>query len=138
MSESNSEAKNPLAALQQVNPKILYGAGAGVFLLLWFILSGSGGGNVEVKLNVSQGQAVTLVNPNGGKSLIDEQPGRFSAREEDETFVCFADSGSGARVEEETMIPMLGGQPLPFVKVEITTGSCAGKHGWTAKTNLKG
>lgn len=137
MSDTNSESKNPLAALQQVNPKILYGVAAAVVALLWFILSGSGGGSVQVKVNVAQGQAVTLSNPNGGKSLIDEQPGKFSAKEEDETFVCFADSGTPAKVVEETMIPVLGGQALPFVKVEITGGSCAGKSGWTAKTNIK-
>lgn len=148
MSEENNASKNPLDAakgittvltdLQKDKPAVFYGGIAGVVVVLWFIMSGSGGGNVEVKVNVAPGQSVTLLNPNGGKSLIDEQPGNFSLNAEDEkSFVCYADGGTTATVKDETMIPTMGGQALPFVKVEITGGSCAGKSGWTAKTNIK-
>ena len=151
MSEENTEntaPKNPLdkvksivatlTALQQSNPKVFYGGVAGLVVILWFIMSGSGSGGVQMKVNVTPGQSITLNNPNGGKSLIDAQPGNFSMNAEDEkSFVCYAEAGASAKVVEETMIPTMGGTALPFVKVEITGGSCAGKSGWTSKTNIK-
>jgi hypothetical protein len=147
-SKGTSESKNPLetvqnigavlANLQQNNPKALYGGIAGLVIVLWFLMSGSGGGDVKVSVKVGPGQTVTLNNPNGGKSLIDEQPGNFSMNAEDEkSFICYAEANTSAKVLDETMIPTMGGASLPFVKVEITSGSCQGKSGWTSKTNIK-
>lgn len=148
MSEENNASTNPadnakkiiatLTDLQQNKPQAFYGGVVVLVVLIWFIMSGSGSGTVQVKVNVAPGQAITLNNPNGGKSLIDEQPGNYSTNAEDEkSFICYADAGSSAKVLEETMIPTMGGQALPFVKVDITSGGCQGKSGWTSKTNIK-
>ncbi|TAN53275.1 MAG: hypothetical protein EPN21_01965 [Methylococcaceae bacterium] len=153
MSEENNTQSNPaanaanivgkLTDLKENNPKVFFGGIAVLVVLLWFFMSGRGDGNLKVAVNVSPGQSVTLLNPNGGKSLIDEAPGSFSVNAEDEkgernkSFICYSDPGTSAKVVEETMVPTMGGQPLPFVKVEITSGSCQGKSGWTSKTNIK-
>lgn len=137
----SEEKKNPLAgltgvidnikSLQQTNPMALYGA-AGVAVVGILFLAVSGGNGTQVKISVAPGQTVTLENPNGGKSLIDQAAGTFSTREDSDTFVCYADKGTQARVVEETLV-----NGLPFVRVELAGGACAGKSGFTAKTNIK-
>jgi hypothetical protein len=137
----SEEKKNPLAgltgivanikSLQQSNPMALYGAIA-VIVVGALFLATSGGGGAKVNVSVSPGQTVTLENPNGGKSLIDSAAGTFSTREDSESFVCYADKGTQAKVVEE-----INASGLPFVKVELVGGACAGKSGFTAKTNIK-
>lgn len=140
MSEDN---KNPLAgaagivenikALKETNPKALYGTGAVVVLgILFVMLSGGDGGSKAKTAMIVPGQAVTLENPNGGQSLIDQSPGMFSSREESDTFVCHVPKGTQAKVLEQTMV-----NGLPFIRVEVTGGDCAGKSGFTAMTNVK-
>ena len=137
----SEEKKNPLAGLtgifaniksvQQSNPMALYGA-IGVIVVGALFLAMSGGGGVKVNVSVSPGQTITLENPNGGKSLIDSAAGTFSTREDSESFVCYADKGTQAKVVEE-----VNANGLPFVRVELVNGACAGKVGFTAKTNIK-
>jgi hypothetical protein len=137
----SEEKKNPLAALdgiiaqikavQQSNPMALYGA-IGVIVVSVLFMALSGGGGTQVKISVTPGQTVMLENPNGGKSLIDSAAGTFSTREDSESFVCYADKGTQAKVLEETVV-----NGLSFVRVELVGGACAGKNGFTAKTNIK-
>jgi hypothetical protein len=138
----SEEKKNPLAALdgiiakvkelQQSNPMALYGAAGVIVVGVLFLAMSGGDGTTQIKINVSPGQTVTLENPNGGKSLIDQAAGMFSNREESDTFVCTVEKGVQAKVLDETVV-----NGLPFVRVELVSGACAGKSGFTAKTNIK-
>lgn len=138
----SEEKKNPLAglsgivgtikSLQQTNPMALYGAVGVIVVGALFLVMSGGGGGAKVSIAISPGQTVTLENPNGGKSLVDNAAGTFSTREDSDTFVCYADKGTQAKVVEETMV-----NGLPFVRVELVGGNCAGKSGFTSKTNIK-
>ena len=138
----SEEKKNPLAglagvvdsikSLQQTNPMALYGAIGVIVVGALFLAMSGGGGGAKVNVSIAPGQTITLENPNGGKSLIDSAAGTFSTREDSESFVCYADKGTQAKVVEETVV-----NGLPFVRVELASGACSGKSGFTAKTNIK-
>lgn len=56
-----------------------------------------------------------------------------SVSEEDrEQSICTAQPGTHGTVEEIQIV-----DTLPYVKVAITDGDCAGKSGWTTRTNVK-
>ena len=143
MSEDNNSLNAPagngaqnLINTLKSNPKALYALiGAAVVVFLATGITGGGSGQVEVKTAVTAGQSVALTNPNGGLSHLTNSPGLVSAsdaEEDSESNVCTAPAGTQATVEEEQIVGM-----LPFVKVKVTSGDCAGKSGWTSKINIK-
>lgn len=137
MSEDNNSenAAQGLVNTLKNNPKAAYAiGGAAVIVALAIGIGGGSGARVDVKNNVSIGQTVNLRNPNIGDSQLTVSPGMMgvatSAEEEDQK-VCFAKPNTQAVVEEEQVVGA-----LPFVKVRVTDGDCAGKSGWTSKINV--
>lgn len=99
-------------------------------------LSGCGSSSDDKPAQMLQaGQSVTLENPNGGLSHLTSGPGMMSAsvsEEDREQSICTAQPGTHGTVEEIQIV-----DTLPYVKVAITDGDCAGKSGWTTRTNIK-
>lgn len=118
------------------NSKVLMGAAVIVGLGALAYLFMSANSSSEVKnLMISQGQEVTIDNPNGGLSHITSGPGMMSAsvsEEDKEQSICTAQPGTRGVVEDQQVIDM-----LQYVKVRINDGDCEGKSGWTTKTNIR-
>lgn len=121
--------------LKDDNPKVFYGAIAGVVLVFLFILSTGGGGKKANVLNDARiGQEYSLENPNVGKILLVAVPGKFSSIEykgDDSENVCAVEPNTRVKLVEETFA-----NSIPYVKVEPQEGDCQGKSGWTSKVNL--
>ena len=118
------------------NPKALYGGVAAALVLGLVYLGFSGGSTSESRIvNLGQGQAVVVENPNGGLSHITAGPGIMSAsvsEEDRDQSICTAKPGTSATVDEVQTIEL-----LTYVKVTLTDGECEGKSGWTTKTNIR-
>ena len=131
----NSDQSSPLANLSS-NPKALIWGAAGVIAVGLVYLGFSGNSGTESRvLNLSQGQAVVVENPNGGLSHITSGPGIMSAsvsEEDREQSICTAQPGTRAVIEEVQTIELLS-----YVKVTLRDGECEGKTGWTTKTNIR-
>lgn len=140
--ETGATAAGGLAALKNMDPKVLYGTIGGiVVLILAMTMMGGGGGEVAVSIKVSNGQTVTLQDPNisSGKIPLTPNPGSLGASEEeskaegsDGPTTCMADAGNKAIVEEQ-----MTSNYIPFVKVTAQNGNCQGKTGWTPLVNVK-
>ena len=134
--EAAGKAVQNLLATLKANPKLLVGLVGGIAIGgLALNLMGGSDSRPIVNAAMASGQSVTIENPNGGLSHITAAPGMMSASvsEEDvDQSICTARPGTHGVVEEVQVIDL-----LQYVKVKITDGDCAGKTGWTTRTNLK-
>lgn len=120
------------------NPKAL-AAVALVIVLGGFLLvkGGSDEGEKAAKVAaVSVGQKVTVQNPNIGNTILLAAPGAVgladSDNDKDDMIICrHVVSGTSAVVNEESTVNY-----IPFVKLTLNDGECAGKTGWMAKVNI--
>ncbi len=141
MSSENNTTTSGLAGIigtLKTNPKALAAAGAVVALVLFLVLkSGDEGVNQTKVAAISIGQTVTIQNPNIGNTILLAAPGPVAIDDSDsdknDSIICRnVASGTTARVEEETTVNY-----IPFVKLTISDGDCAGKTGWVPKVNIK-
>lgn len=138
-----SSENKPNAALAglvetlKTNPKALAAAGVAVFLVLFLLLKGGDQGVKPAPVaTISIGQKVTIQNPNIGNTILLAAPGAVgladSDNDKDDMIVCrHVVSGSTAVINEETTVNY-----IPFVKLTLNDGECAGKTGWMAKVNI--
>jgi hypothetical protein len=138
-----SSENKPKAALAGVietlktNPKALAAAGVAVFLVLFLVLKGSDDADKPASVAaISVGQKVTIKNPNVGNTILLAAPGAVgladSDNDQDDMIVCrHVVSGSSATINEESTVNY-----IPFVKLTLNDGECAGKTGWMAKVNI--
>ncbi len=138
-----SSENKPNAALAGVietlktNPKALAAVGVAVFLVLFLLLKSGDQGVKPAKVAaISIGQTVTIQNPNIGNTILLSAPGAVgladSDNDKDDMIVCrHVVSGSTATFNEETTVNY-----IPFVKLTLNDGECAGKTGWMAKVNI--
>ena len=137
------DAKPALMKLKEENPKVFYGAIAGIVVVLGFIFLSGGGSSVKqhAPTAVSIGQSYTLKAPNSvGETTtlkILKVPGSMASFDNSEDVVCSAPVGTAviARSFQDAF-----GKSQLFVQVEIQqeAGDCRqGVKGWTLKNNLK-
>jgi hypothetical protein len=139
-----SSEKKPNTALSGVietlksNPKAMAAAGVAVALVLFLVLKGSGDEGVSpAKVAITSiGQTVTIKNPNVGNTILLAAPGAVgladSDNDKDDMIICRnVLSGTTATVNEESTVNY-----IPFVKLTLNDGECAGKTGWLAKVNI--
>jgi hypothetical protein len=132
-----------LLSLKQSNPKVFYG-GAGVIavVILVMIMSGNSDNISEPKIKeLMPGQTYTLKNPNSyGDNPTTElvaEPGTTAAydrSEENNAIVCQAPNGT--KVKIKNFADAFGKRNL-FAQVEVQSGECAGKIGWTMVANIE-
>ena len=136
-------AQPALMKLKEENPKVFYGAIAGIVVVLGFIFLSGGGSTVKqhAQTAVSLGQSYTLTAPNSvGETTtlkILKVPGSMASFDNSEDVVCNAPVGTPviARNFQDAF-----GKSQLFVQVEIQqeVGDCRqGVKGWTLKNNLK-
>ncbi len=135
----NKNAVSGVIETLKTNPKALAAAGVAVALVLFLVLKGGGNeGEKPAKVAaVSVGQTVTIHNPNVGNTLLLAAPGAVgmadSESDKDDSVVCrVVVAGTTAKVEEESTVNY-----IPFVKVTLNDGDCAGKTGWLPKVNIQ-
>ena len=136
------KAKPPLMKLKEENPKVFYGAIAGVVVVLgFFFMSGGGNGSKQhAQTAISLGQSYTLKAPNSvGESTLKilKVPGSMASFDNPEDVVCNAPVGT--QVIARDFQDAFGKKQL-FVQVEIQqeVADCRqGVKGWTLKNNLK-
>ena len=139
-----SSEKKPNTALSGVietlksNPKAMAAAGVAVALVLFLVLKGSGDEGVSpAKVAITSiGQTVTIKNPNVGNTILLAAPGAVGLADSDndkaDMIICRnVLSGTTATVNEESTVNY-----IPFVKLTLNDGECAGKTGWLAKVNI--
>jgi len=121
----------------KTNPKALGAAALAVSLVLFLVLKGGDEGVKQANVAaISIGQKVTIQNPNIGNTILLAAPGAVgladSDNDKDDMIVCrHVVSGSTATVNEESTVNY-----IPFVKLTLIDGECAGKIGWMAKVNI--
>jgi len=120
------------------NPKALAAAAVAVGLVLFLVIKGgSEEGEKPAKVAaVAVGQKVTIQNPNIGNTILLAAPGAVgladSDNDKDDMIICrHVGSGTTATVNEESTVNY-----IPFVKLTLIDGECAGKTGWMAKVNI--
>lgn len=117
------------------NPKALYAAGGALVVVVLALMMGGNDGEIgQVKTGmVTPGQTVVVRNPNVGDTWLTAVPrmGAEDTGEEKDQFICLVKSGATATVDEETVVTF-----IPYAKVTIKDGECAGKSGWTPKVNV--
>ncbi|SCN47074.1 hypothetical protein [methanotrophic endosymbiont of Bathymodiolus puteoserpentis (Logatchev)] len=136
------DAKPPLMKLKDENPKLFYGAIAGIVVILGAVFM-SGGDNAKQhvsKVTYTVGQSYTL---HAANALTDttlkilKVPGQMASFDNESDVVCNAPSGTP--VIARSFQDAFGTKQL-FVQVEVQqeAGDCRqGVKGWTLKTNLK-
>jgi hypothetical protein len=139
----SSEENKPNAAVAgfvetlKTNPKALGAAAVAVSLVLFLVLKGGDEGVKPASVAaVAIGQKVTINNPNIGNTILLAAPGAVgladSDNDKDDMIICrHVASGSSATVNEESTVNY-----IPFVKLTLNDGECAGKTGWMAKVNI--
>jgi len=137
------DAKPPLMKLKDENPKLFYGALAGVVVVLGavFMSGGDNGGKQHAsQMTYAVGQSYTLHAANALTETtlkILKVPGQMASFDNESDVICSAPSGTS--VLARSFQDAFGTKQL-FVQVEIQqeTGDCRqGVKGWTLKTNLK-
>ncbi len=122
-----------VAGLQKDNPKILYGVLVVLVMLFIFNFVGSGTQDtVHSSTALVNGNTYTMLNPNGGETLLLSVPTFGSAGSGDDMNICLVDTGTSVKLDEQTVVNYIN-----YVKVSPTEGSCQGKSGWTSKVNIK-
>ncbi len=140
--EAVDNAKPALMKLKEENPKVFYGAIAGIVIVLGFIFLSGGSKSVKqhAPTAVSIGQSYTLKAPNSvGETTLKilKVPGSMASFDNPEDVVCNAPAGTlvTARGFQDAF-----GKSQLFVQVEIQqeVADCRqGAKGWTLKNNLK-
>lgn len=120
------------------NPKAMGAAALAAALVIFLVIKGGGDeGVTPAKVAVTSiGQNVTIKNPNVGNTILLAAPGPVGLadtdNDKDDMIVCRnVSSGTTGVINEETTINY-----IPFVKVTLNDGACAGKTGWMAKVNI--
>jgi ABC-type oligopeptide transport system substrate-binding subunit len=120
------------------NPKAMAAAAVVVGLAVFLLVKGSSSeGEKPAKVAaVSVGQTVTVQNPNIGNTILLAAPGAVgladSDNDKDDMIICrHVVSGTTAVINEESTVNY-----IPFVKITLNDGECAGKTGWMAKVNI--
>jgi len=140
MSSENNTNSGPAGVIENLksNPKALAIVGGVLAIVLFLVIKGGGDeGVTPAKVTaISIGQKVTIQNPNIGNTILLAAPGAVgladSDNDKDDMIVCKqVTSGSTATFIEETTVNY-----IPFAKVTIESGDCAGKTGWMPKVNL--
>ncbi|MCF7970337.1 MAG: hypothetical protein K9L22_04120 [Methylococcaceae bacterium] len=137
------DVKPPLMKLKDENPKLFYGALAGIVVVLGAVFMS--GGDSGVKQHASQitytvGQSYTLQAANALTETtlkILKVPGQMASFDNESDIICSAPTGTP--VLARSFQDAFGTKQL-FVQVEIQqeAGDCRqGVKGWTLKTNLK-
>ncbi len=141
MSSENNTNSGPAGLVENLksNPKALAIAVGALALVIFMVLKGgSDEGVTAAKVAaVSIGQKVTIQNPNIGNTILLAAPGATgladSDNDKDDMIVCKQVlSGTTGTLNEETTVNY-----IPFAKVTLESGDCAGKTGWMPKVNLK-
>ena len=121
------------------NPKALAAVAGAVALVLFLVIKGGGDDGVsQAKIaSVNIGQKVTISNPNVGNTILLSAPGPVGLadtdNDKDDMIVCRqVVSGTTATFNEESVVNY-----IPFAKVTLESGECAGKTGWMPKVNLQ-
>lgn len=144
---AESGAANVLAsvlALREANPKVFYGAAAGILVLLIFMFSGGS----DAKLPVHQAKPVVIgqnyllksanaYDPNATIRLV-SVPGSMAAYDDTEE----NDREGCKHIQDGTPVKVVQSQDAygkkdVFVEVEMTSGECEGKRGWALAINLQ-
>lgn len=131
-----------LSKLKQTNAKLFYGGiGALIVVVLAVLMRGNPEVISEAKMKeLSPGQIYTLNNPNSyGDNPTSELvavPGATAAydtSEENDAIVCQV--ANGTKVKIKNFADAFGKRNL-FAQVEVQSGACAGKIGWTMVVNI--
>jgi hypothetical protein len=140
-SENNTTNSGPTGIIANLksNPKAMAIAGGIVALVLFLVFKGSSDEGVTASrvASVREGQQVTIQNPNIGNTILLAAPGAVgladSDNDKDDMIVCKQVlSGTTAIFNDESTVNY-----IPFAKVTLESGDCAGKTGWMPKVNLK-
>jgi hypothetical protein len=135
-----------ILSLKDKNPKVFYGAIAGIVLLLLIMMMSGGGGTPVVSgpaiTNVVAGQSYVLKSPNSyddsSTVRLTSVPGSMAAyddTEEDDRKGCLhLPQGTPVTVKDLTDA---FGKKNHFAKVISEAGKCKGKGGWTLSINLQ-
>jgi len=133
-------------SLKDKNPKVFYGAIAGIVLLLLIIMMSGDDGKPVVSgpavTNVVAGQSYILKSPNSyddsSTVRLTSVPGSMAAyddTEEDDRKGCLhLPQGTPVTVKDLTDA---FGKKNAFAKVESEAGKCKGKGGWTLAINIQ-
>lgn len=129
--------------LKQSNPKVFFG-GIGIIAVAIGFMAMSGKPEKIAESKVKElvpGQTYTLKNPNSfGDNATTELvavPGTTAAydtSEENDAIVCRAPDGTKVRLKN--FADAFGKRNL-FAQVEVQSGECAGKIGWTMIVNIE-
>ena len=137
------DAKPPLMKLKDENPKLFFGALAGIVVVLGAVFMSGGDDGVKQhasKMTYTIGQSYTLQAANALTETtlkILKVPGQMSSFDNEGDVICNAPTGTP--VLARSFQDAFGTKQL-FVQVEIKeeVGDCRqGVKGWTLKTNLK-
>ena len=140
MSSENNTNSGPTGVIANLksNPKAMAILGGALALVLFLVFKGgSDQGVTQAKVaSVTIGQKVTIQNPNIGNTILLAAPGAVgladSDNDKDDMIVCKqVVSGTTGTFNEETTVNY-----IPFAKVTLESGECAGKTGWMPKVNL--
>ncbi len=140
MSSENNTNSGPTGVIANLksNPKAMAILGGALALVLFLVFKGgSDQGVTQAKVaSVTIGQKVTVQNPNIGNTILLAAPGAVgladSDNDKDDMIVCKqVVSGTTGTFNEETTVNY-----IPFAKVTLESGECAGKTGWMPKVNL--
>jgi hypothetical protein len=134
-----------LLRLKQSNPKVFFGgAGAIAIIILFMMMNGDADTDTASEPKIKEllpGQIYTLKNPNSyGDNSATELvaiPGTtaaYDSSEENDAIVCKA--ANGTRVKIKNFADAFGKRNL-FAQVEVQSGECAGKIGWTMVINIE-
>jgi hypothetical protein len=133
--------------LKQSNPKVFFGAIAGVVVLLILVMSIGGGSNEVLPGKAMKdhviGQNYVLRGANSsdanGKVRVVQVPGSVAAFDDSEE-----DPKEQAcnHLVAETQVKALGfqdfmGKKNAFVNVEVLSGNCKGKKGWALAVDVQ-
>jgi len=142
-----AELAGRFLSLKDSNPKVFYGAVGGVVVLILASMMMGGDSGVianSTNKNLAIGQSYILKNANAGSTGVTALvavPGNMAAYDnstQDETtsgLVCQAPDGSQIRIKG--FADAFGKKNL-FAQVEVESGSCQGKTGWTIVNNIQG
>ncbi len=144
--EDNSSAISKVMELKESNPKVFFGAIAGLVVVILFMFMG-GGSNATIQkhkqVNLSVGNSYTLKAINtysdDVKVRLVAVPGSMAAYDDSK-----AEDGSNdacKHIPQGTKVKLLNTQEAfggaTFVELEILgSGKCAGRTGWASASNL--
>lgn len=142
--KTGQNAMASILALKNNNPKVFYGAIAGIVaLVVIMMVSGSGSGVVldSPSKNIVAGQSYILKSSNtyseNSSVRLVSVPGSMAAyddTEEDDRKGCLhLPEGSSVTVKDLTDA---FGKKNSFAKVVAETGECTGKGGWVSVNNI--